>query len=132
VRGGAIPLLAWGTVLLVLLIGNWVWTGDSVQVGLFAMATGLIYASAALLVGWNRQALRRGPPPETLEPEAVPQSSLAAALVGLGIACTGFGVVWAGFLIYFGLGVVVLSFGRLLLELRAERSELETIRESQQ
>ena len=48
-RGGAIPLLAWGTLLLVLLLGNWVWTEDTIQVGLFAMATGIIYATAARL-----------------------------------------------------------------------------------
>lgn len=124
-------MLAWGTLLLVLLIGNWVWTGDSIQIGLFAMATGLIYATAALLVAWNRQALRRGPPPPSFEPEAVPQASLAAVLVGLGIACVGFGLVWAGFLIYFGVGVVVLSFGRLMLEWRAERREIRAIEESQ-
>jgi hypothetical protein len=131
VRGGAIPMLAWGTLLLVLLIGNWVWTGDSIQVGLFAMATGLVYATAALLVAWNRQALRRGPPPPSFEPEAVPQASLAAVLVGLGIACVGFGLVWAGFLIYFGAGVVVLSSARLMLEWRAERREIRAIEESQ-
>jgi hypothetical protein len=124
-------MLAWGTLLLVLLIGNWVWTGDSIQIGLFAMATGLIYATAALLVAWNRQALRRGPPQPSFEPEAVPQASLAAVLVGLGIACVGFGLVWAGFLIYFGVGVVVLSFGRLMLEWRAERREIRAIEESQ-
>ena len=28
--------------------------------------------------------------------------------------------MWAGFLIYFGAGVLVLSLGRLVLELRAE------------
>lgn len=120
-RAGAIPLLAWGTLLLVLLVGNWVWTGDSVQVGLFAMATGLIYAGAVLLVALDRGALRRGPPPLEDEPELVPEASLAAVLVGLAIACVGFGLVWAGFLVYFGAGVLVLSLGRLVLEVRAER-----------
>ncbi len=24
-RGGAIPVLAWGTLLLVLFVGNWIW-----------------------------------------------------------------------------------------------------------
>lgn len=128
-RGGAIPLLAWGTLLLILMVGNWVWTGDGLQVGLFALATGIIYASAALLVAWNRQAVRRGSPPATFEPEAVPHASLAAVLLGLGIACTGFGLVWAGFLIYFGAGVVVLSVGRLLLELRAERRDVRALEE---
>lgn len=128
-RAGAIPLLAWGTLLLVLLVGNWVWTGDSLQVGLFAMATGLIYAGAVVLVALDRGALRRGPPPAVDEPEVVPDASLAAVLVGFSIACIGFGLVWAGFLIYFGVGVLVLSLGRLVLEVRAERAAREALGE---
>jgi hypothetical protein len=120
VRAGAIPLLAWATLLVILMAGNWIWTGDAVQVGSFALAAGLVYALAALLVAWNRQALKTGPPPPDDEPESVPEASLAAVLVGLSIACIGFGLVWAGFLIYFGAGVLVLSLGRLVLELRAE------------
>ena len=119
-RGGAIPLLAWATLLVVLMVGNWIWTGDSVQVGSFALAAGLVYALAVVLVTWNREALRTGPPPPEHEPQVVPEASLAAVLVGLSIACIGFGLVWAGFLIYFGAGVLVLSLGRLVLELRSE------------
>ena len=128
-RGGAIPLLAWGTLLLVLLVGNWVWTGDAVQVGTFALAVGLIYAGAALLVALDHEALRKGPPAPTGEPEAIPVASLAAVVAGLAIACIGFGLVWAGFLIYFGAGVLVLSLGRLLLEVRAEHQEREALEE---
>jgi hypothetical protein len=120
VRGGAIPLLAWGTLLVVLLVGNLIWTGDAVQVGTFALAAGVVYTGAVLLVVWNRQALHTGPPPPDDEPEVVPEASLAAVLVGLSVACIGFGLVWAGFLSYFGAGVLVLSLGRLVLELRAE------------
>jgi hypothetical protein len=120
VRGGAIPLLAWGTLLVVLLLGNLIWTQDAVQVGVFALAAGVVYAGAALLVASDREALRKGPPPAAVEPEVLPQASLAAVVVGLSIACIGFGLVWAGFLIYFGVGVLVLSVGRLVLELRAE------------
>jgi hypothetical protein len=79
-----------------------------------------VYALAALLVAMNPEALKTGPPPSEDEPEVVPEASLAAVLVGLSIACIGFGLVWAGFLIYFGAGVLVLSLGRLVLELRAE------------
>ena len=44
-------------------------------------------------------------------------------------ACILFGIVWAGFLIYFGAGVLVLSLGRLALELRAQRkSRREVLR----
>lgn len=128
-RGGAIPLMAWGTLLVVLLVGNWVWTGDAIQVGTFALAAGLIYAGAALLVALDRQALHKGPPAPTDEPEAIPTASLAAVAAGLAIACIGFGLVWAGFLIYFGAGVLVLSLGRLALEVRAEHQTREALEE---
>jgi hypothetical protein len=128
VRGGAIPLLAWGTLLVVLLIGNWIWTGDAVQVGSFALAAAMVYALAVLLVAWNRQALKTGPPPPEQEAEVVPEASLAAVLVGLSLACIGFGLVWAGFLIYFGAGVLVLSLGRLVFELRAELAARDALK----
>ena len=127
-RGGAIPLLAWGTLLVVLMALNWIWTGDAIQVGTFAMAAGVVYAGAALLVARDRQALRRGAPPASDEPELVPEASLAAVVAGLSIACIGFGLVWAGFLIYFGAGVLVLSIGRLVLELRAELSARDALK----
>jgi hypothetical protein len=128
VRGGAIPLLAWGTLLVVLLVGNWIWTGDAVQVGSFALAAGVVYALAVLLVVSSRQALKTGPPPPEDELEVVPEASLAAVLVGVSIACIGFGLVWAGFLIYFGAGVLVLSLGRLVLELRAELAARDALK----
>ena len=127
-RGGAIPLLAWATLLVILMAGNWIWTGDSVQVGTFALAAGLVYALAAVLVALNRQSLETGAPPPEDEPEVVPEASLAAVLVGLSIACIGFGIVWSGFLIYFGAGVLVLSLGRLVLELRAELAARDALK----
>jgi hypothetical protein len=81
-----------------------------------------------LLVTWNREALRTGPPPPEDEPQVVPEASLAAVLVGLSIACIGFGLVWAGFLIYFGAGVLVLSLGRLVLELRSELAARDALK----
>jgi hypothetical protein len=126
VRGGAIPLLAWGTLLVVLLAINWIWTGDAIQVGLFALAAVAVYAGGGLLALTRREALRRGPPPLTSDPEALPEASLAAVLAGLSVACILFGVVWAGFLVYFGGGVLLLSLGRLALELRSERESLRS------
>ena len=32
-RGGSIPLLAWGALLAVLMVICWIWTGDAIQVG---------------------------------------------------------------------------------------------------
>lgn len=127
-RGGAIPLLAWGALLVVLMSLNWIWTGDAIQVATFALAVVAVYAGAALLAATGRDALRRGPPAREPGPEALPQASLAAVLVGLSIACILFGLVWSGFLIYFGAGVLVLSLGRVALELRTERESVRRLR----
>lgn len=120
-RGGAIPLLAWGTLLAVPLAINWIWTGDAIQVGEFGFAVLVIYGTAAALWLASRDAIRRGAPEARSEPEALPQASLAPVLVALSVAAILFGLVWANFLVYFGAGVLVLSLGRLALELRAER-----------
>jgi hypothetical protein len=121
VRGGAIPLLAWATGLVVLLAINWIWTGDAVQVGTFTYAALAVYAGAGLLVVAHRHALRPGPPSPRHDPEAVPDGSLAAVIAGLSIACILFGVVWAKFLVFFGAGMLVLSLGRVAIELRSQR-----------
>ncbi len=128
-RGGALPLLSWGTLLVVMLLINWIWTGDAIQVGSFAFAVLVVYGAAGLLWRFGRQAIRRGPPAAGSGPEAVPDASLAAVLAGLSVACILFGVAWASFLIYFGAGVLVLSLGRLALELRAERQSRAEVSE---
>jgi hypothetical protein len=46
---------------------------------------------------------------------------VAAAGIGVSLGCILFGIAWARFLVDFGIGVLVLSIGRLVLELRAER-----------
>jgi hypothetical protein len=120
VRGGAIPLLAWGTLLVVLLAINWIWTSDAIQVGTFGFAALVIYGSAVVLWLARREALRRGPPEPRGDPEAVPEASIAAVLLGLSVACILFGLAWAKFLVYFGAGTLALSLGRLWLELRSE------------
>jgi hypothetical protein len=121
-RGGAIPLLCWATLLAVLLAINWIWTGDAVQVGTFAYAALSIYAGGLLLWLLAGVAIRRGPPAAREEPEAVPTGSLAAVGAGLSVACILFGLAWASFLTFFGAGVLVLSLGRLAVELRNQRA----------
>ena len=127
-RGGAIPLLCWGTLLAVLLAINWIWTGDAVQVGTFAYAALAIYAGGLLLWLLSRSAIRRGPPVATGDPETVPDASVAAVVVALSIACILFGMAWAKFLVFFGAGLLVLSLGRLAVELRAQRAGLRRAR----
>jgi uncharacterized iron-regulated membrane protein len=121
-RGGAIPILAWGTILLVLAIGNWVWDDRTVS-GLAATgAVAIVYAFAVAIWLARREAIRRGAPEPRTEPEAVPQASVAAMLIGLATGCALFGLAWAKFLLYFGIGVFVAAIGRLVIELRAERA----------
>ena len=104
-----------------LLTVNWIWTGDAIQVGMFAFAAGVVFASGAVLVARNRAALRAGPPDPQVETRAVPQASLGAALVGFAVATLMFGFVFGTFLILFGAGLLAASLGRVALELRAER-----------
>jgi hypothetical protein len=120
-RGGSIPLLAWGTLLLVLMVINLIWTGDAIQVGTFGFAVLAIWGFAVALFVLRRESIRRGPPPATMDPEAIPDASFSALLIGLSVACILFGVVWSTFLVYFGAGMLLLSLGRMGLELRAER-----------
>jgi hypothetical protein len=122
VRGGAIPLLAWGTVLLVLYVGNWIWEGRLIQAGPTVYAVLAVYACGVLLWLRRGEAIKPGPPPPRTDPEAVPEASIAAVLIGLSVGMILFGVVWAQFLVYFGAAVLLLSLGRLALELRSERS----------
>jgi hypothetical protein len=121
-KGGAIPLLAWGTLLLVLAIGNWIWNGRAVGGAAATLAALIVYAFAVLVWVARRDSIRRGPPEPRSEPDAFPRDSLGAAVIGVAIGCILFGLVWAKFLVYFGAGLLALSLGRVWLELRAERA----------
>jgi hypothetical protein len=121
-RGGAIPLLAWGTILLVLAVGNWIWDEKTVNGAAATGAVLIVYAFGAFVWLAGRESIRRGPPERDGKPEAVPQDSLASVVVGLSIGCILFGLTWAKFLVYFGAGMLVLSLGRVVLERRAERA----------
>lgn len=120
-RGGAIPLLAWGMLLAILGAINWIWTGDAIQVGTFAFAVLAVWAGAGLLIALaGRVALRRGTPERSPEPETVPQASLGAVLAALAVSSILFGFVFGTFPIYFGAGLLIVSIGRLTIERRAE------------
>ena len=120
-RGGAIPILGWGTILLVLAIGNWVWNGKPVGSGAASAAVLIIYGFGVAVWLARREAIRRGPPAPRNEVEAVPQASVAAMAMGLAAGCALFGLAWAKFLLYFGIAMFVLGLGRLILERRAQR-----------
>src|SRR5690348_7425527 len=121
-RGGSIPLLAWGLLLAVLMVINAIWAGDAIQTGTFAAAILAVFGGAAAFLALApRESLRRGPPPRVTGPEAVPRASAGALLFGLGVASMLFGLVFGTFPIYFGIGLVVAGLGRLAMEYRAER-----------
>lgn len=120
-RGGAIPLLAWGTLLLALFIGNWITDDRGVNPAVAGFASGLIYAIGLALWLARREALRRGPPRPRRDPEPLPTASLAAAGVGVSVACVLFGIVWSRFFVYFGIGALVLALARIGVELWEQR-----------
>jgi uncharacterized iron-regulated membrane protein len=120
-RGGALPLLAWGTLLLVLFSINWIWEGRLIQVGTTTFAILIVYGSALALWWRRREAIQPGPPPAEIAPEALPSASAGAVIVGLAVACVLFGLVWAQFLVFFGLGMLALGLGRVTLERRDQR-----------
>jgi hypothetical protein len=126
-RGGAIPLLAWATILLALFVGNWLWDQRAVNAAESALSALIIYAFGVALWLARRDSIRRGPPEAEAQTDAVPQHSLAAVLVGLSVATILFGVAWANFLVYFGAGALVLALGRLALELRSERRSRQAL-----
>jgi hypothetical protein len=128
-RGGAIPLLAWGTLLLILAIGNWIWDHKAVNAAAAGFAALVIYLGAALLTARaGRRAVRRGEPEPDPAPHAVPQASSGAAISALGLASILFGFAFGSFLTYFGAALLVLACGRIGLELRSERRTMAELR----
>lgn len=121
-RGGAIPILTWGTLLLVLCVGNWVWNDKPVSGAVATAAVVIVYAFGIALWLGRRESIRRGPPEPPTKPQAVPEASAAAVAIGLSVGCALFGLAWSKFLLYFGIGTLVASLTRLTIELRAERS----------
>jgi hypothetical protein len=128
VRGGAIPILAWGLLLFILFIGNSVWNVrlvDSLAAGFAALAI-FLFGAALILLG-GRTAVRRGPPEHSADPTPVAAASVGAAACGVAIACILFGFVFGSFLIYFGAGLLAFALGRVVVEVRAERALLREL-----
>ena len=129
-RGGAIPVLAWGTILLVLYILNWIWEGGRlIQVAATVGALVVIYGAAAWLYAARREALRPGEPGPRSTPEALPTSSLGAVVVGLSVGMILFGLAWAKFLVYLGIALLIVGLARLALEWRFQRASVRSLKE---
>ena len=128
-RGGAIPNFLWGTGMAALLAANFIWTSNHFQLYLNTFAVVVTFAAAAAIALHNREAVRRGPPAPDGKLEASPSNSLAAALLGLAIGAMLFGVVFGRFLVYMGAGLWLLAFGRLIVEVRAQRRYVRRLSE---
>jgi hypothetical protein len=130
VRGGAIPLLVWGTLLLALYAINWIWEGKLVPTLETSFAIVVIYAGGVILWLSRREAIRPGPPPADDEVEALPTISVAATVAGLSVGTILFGLVWTTFLTAFGAGMLCLSLVRIVLDVRAQRRSRSRLAEA--
>jgi hypothetical protein len=130
VRGGAIPLLVWALVLAVLYAINVVWTGKGLDAAMAGFAVAATIGTAVALVAQRpREALRRGAPPPSEEPEAIPTASYGAVLLALGVAATLFGFSFAHFVVYFGAGLIIVALGVIAREEYLRRRALRRWRE---
>jgi pilus assembly protein TadC len=125
VRGGAIPLLAWALILAVLFALNVVWTGNGLNLAMAGFAVAATLGTAAVLIARRpTEALRKGEPPPSAEPRAIPTASFGAVLLAVGVAAFVFGFDFGHFLVYFGAGLIVVAAGVLAREAAAERRAL--------
>jgi hypothetical protein len=127
-RGGALAVLIWSLLLLLLFLGNWIYAGDRTQIAVSAGSVGLMLTWGVLVALSGREALRRGPPPTRTSAEGVSDISFGAAVAGFAVATIVFGLVWGHFLVYFGAGLFVAALIRLAIELRSERETLRAYR----
>lgn len=123
-RGGAIAPFIWSLLLIVLMVINIIWTaGNLIQAATFSFAILMVWlVGLALLRLAPREALRKGEPELSTQPEALPSSSAAAAMAGVGLGAFSFGWVFGGFWIFFGAGILVVCLSRLALERRAQHA----------
>lgn len=128
-RGGAIPLLVWGSLLVVLGAINWIWTGAAIQVGTFGFAALVVIATATGAALLYRPAIKSGPPEPGGDPDAIPEDSVGAVVAGLSVASILFGFVFGRFFVLFGIGMLVASLGRMAIELRAQRRSVRAAKE---
>ncbi len=116
-RGGALPLLFWALLLATSGAANAVWTGDDIQIEMFAGAVLLTLLTAAVLIARRREALRRGEPTPATAPQPFTHTSFGVVIAALGFAAFLFGFTFGHFFIYLGIGLMVAGLGRLSIEL---------------
>jgi hypothetical protein len=129
-RGGAIPLLAWALILAILYALNVIWTGNGVNAAMAGFAVAATVGTALGFIALRpRETLRKGAPPPSPEPRAIPTASFGAVLLAVGVAALVYGFDFGHFLVYFGAGVIVAAAGILAREVYAQRRALRRWRE---
>ena len=120
-RGGALPLLFWASLLSVAGIINAIWTGDAIQIGTFAAAVLAVLIVALALRLRSPVAFRRGAPERNTGWEPVPHTSFAAVFTAVGLGVLLFGFVFGHFLVYLGAAIIIVGLGGWLRELIHQR-----------
>jgi hypothetical protein len=121
-RGGAWPLLIFGSLLVIFGIGNRIWTEDAIQSATYAFAAAASYLTAAALsLAGRGEAARRGAPPPGEVTRAIPAASAGAVVLALGAGTLGLGFVYGKFLVFGGGGLLALGCVLLARELHAQR-----------
>jgi uncharacterized iron-regulated membrane protein len=132
-RGGAIPLIAWGVLNLVLLIIAGIWEGDGIynggiHMGLAGYTVLAMWLGGLVLLLQRRHAIHKGPPEYERDIDALPRVSFGAAGFGIACALAGFGIVFGKFLIYIGGALLIASVGQVVRELRWQRRTMDSVR----
>jgi hypothetical protein len=112
-------LLIFGSLLVVMGVGNRIWTEDTIQSATFAWAASVSYLAAAALCAAGRgEPVRRGAPPAAEVTRAIPAASAGAVVLALGAGALAFGFVFGG------AGVFALGAGLVIRELAAQRRDM--------
>jgi Na+/H+-translocating membrane pyrophosphatase len=114
-RGSAVQMLLWATMLALAGIGNAIWAGLTVQTATFGAAVLAIVLTVAAILA--RRA-RRGPQPVT-------HTSFGTMIAAVGVATILFGLVFGHFIVYFGAGLIAVGLGRVAVELHHQRREVQ-------
>jgi sugar phosphate permease len=130
VRGGAIPVFAWGTILLASYVLNWIWEGGrSIEVAVTLAALIVIYGAGLCFYLARHESLHKGAPEPKTTLDAQPTHSIGAVLAGLSVGMILFGLAWAKFLVYLGIALLIVSWARLAVEWRSQRASLRSLQE---
>lgn len=132
-RGGAIPLLVWGFILVVLYALNVIWTGKGLDAAMAGVAVAATFGTALAFIALRpREALRKGEPSPSEEPRAIVSASYGSVLLAVGVGSLVYGFAFGHFLVYFGAGLIVVSVGIIAREKHAQRRALRRWRDQEQ